>query len=65
LIEESDGQKPNSARQYLDRVLTLLLQNTWSASSEFKYASREDALTAERKVLDNSWSELESDNNEK
>jgi hypothetical protein len=65
LIEESDGQKPNSARQYLDRVLTLLLQNTWSASSEFKYASREDALTAERKVLDNSWSEQESDNNEK
>ena len=65
LIEESDGQKPNSARQYLDRVLTLLLQNTWSASSEFKYASREDALAAERKVLDNSWSELESDNNEK
>jgi hypothetical protein len=45
--------------------LTLLVQNTWSASSEFKYASREDALAAERKVLDNSWSELECDNNEK
>ena len=65
LIEESDGQKPNSAKKYLDRVLTLLVQNTWSASSGFKYASREDALAAERKVLDNSWSELESDNDDK
>ena len=65
LIEESDDQKPNSAKKYLDRVLTLLVQNTWSASSGFKYASREDALAFERKVLDYSWSSKESDNDDK
>ena len=64
LIEESDGQKPNSAKKYLGRVLTLLVSDTWSASSGFKYASREDALAFERKVLDNSWSSKESDNDD-
>jgi hypothetical protein len=65
LIEESDGQKPNSAKKYLGRVLTILISDTWSASSVFKYASREDALAFERKVLDNSWSSKESDNDDK
>lgn len=65
LIEESNSEKPNSAKQYLDRVLILLVQNTWSASSEFKYASREDALAFERKVLDNSWASKESDSDDK
>jgi len=65
LIEESDGQKPNSAKKYLDRVLTLLMSDTWSASSGFKYANREDALAFERKVLDNSWASKESDSDDK
>ena len=65
LIEESDGQKPNSAKKYLGRVLTLLVSDTWSASSVFKYASREDALAFERKVLDNSWGSEESDSDDK
>ena len=65
LIEESDGQKHNSAKKYLDQVLTLLVSDTWSASSGFKYASREDALAIERKVLDNSWASKESDSDDK
>lgn len=65
LIEESNGQKPNSAKKYLGRVLPLLMSDTWSASSGFKYASREAALTFERKVLDNSWGSKESDSDDK
>jgi len=64
LIEESDVQKPNSPKKYLDRVLTLLMSDTWSASSGFKYANREDALAFERKVLDNSWASKESDSDD-
>lgn len=65
LIEESDGQKPKSAKRYLGRVLTLLMSDTWNASSGFKYASREDAVAFERKVLDKSWSRMESNNDDK
>lgn len=62
LIEESDREKPDSAKKYLDRVLSLLVQNSWSASSGYEYSSHQDALVSERKVLDNSWSRKESDN---
>jgi len=65
LIEESNGQKPNSAKKYLGRVLPLLMSDTWSASSGFKYVSREDALAFERKVLDISWASKESDSDDK
>ena len=65
LIEESNGQKPKSAKKYLNRVLTVLASDTWNASSGFQYASREDALAFERKVLDKSWSSIESDNDDK
>ena len=65
LIEESDCQKLNSAKKYIDRVLTLLVSGSWSASSVFNYASREDALAFERKVLDNSWSSKERDSDDK
>jgi hypothetical protein len=65
LIEESDSQKLNSTKKYLDRVLTLLASDTWGASGVFKYASHEGALAAERKVLDNSWSVIESNKNDK
>lgn len=65
LIEESDNQKNNSTKKYLDRVLTLLASDTWGASGVFKYASHEDALAVERKVLDNSWSVIESHKNDR
>ena len=65
LIQESDGQKPNSAKKYLNRVLTVLASDTWMASDVFKYANQEDALAFERKVLDNSWSSIESENDDK
>ena len=65
LIQESHGQKPNSAKKYLNRVLTVLESGTWVASDVFKYANREDALALERKVLDKSWSSIESDKDDK
>ena len=65
LIQESDGQEPNSAKKYLNRVLTVLASDTWTASDVFKYANYEDALAFERKVLDKSWSSIESDNDDK
>ena len=65
LIEESDGQKPNSAKEYLKRVLSVLASDIWIASDIFEYANREDALAFERKVLDKSWSSKESDNDDK
>lgn len=65
LIQESDGQEPNSAKKYLNRVLTVLTSDTWMASDVFEYANYEDALAFERKVLDKSWSSIESDNDDK
>lgn len=65
LIEESNAQKPKSAKKYLNRVLTVLASDTWMASDIFKYVNREDALAFERKVLDKSWSSIESDNDDK